>query len=261
MIKAFILLLALVTLGGADVAEAGLPGRLVPGQWQQSWNDALKENLFKSPLMKHTDSGVEKLCTGYGADQEKRKIFWQQLFVSLAWKEAMHGPGNYVHFNGGINIGLYQINPLLRKAYSCQGLDLYNAIDNIKCGVRMATKLVKRFGSVLVGTKEGLAAYWQPLRATSAYNRGNRAFILGTVTKACSLKKIAYISTSKHLTAMSDLTTEVDQTVNTIDDLGLSPEELDYSPYQSPLATPFNILENLTFQPAPIDSRREYQDI
>ncbi|HEY8280441.1 MAG TPA: hypothetical protein VIH99_12505, partial [Bdellovibrionota bacterium] len=152
-------------------------GRLVPGIWQQSWNDVLKAGIAASPLLKHTEPQIEKLCPGYNASLEKKKIFWQQLMVSLAYKESLHGPGNWISFNGGKNIGLYQVDPRLRTAYGCPGYDLFNAQANIKCGIKMAVRLVGKFGSFLVGSKGGMAAYWQPLRDSTAENRKNRQFI------------------------------------------------------------------------------------
>ena len=42
-----------------------------------------------------------------------------------------------------------------------------------------------------------MAAYWQPLRATSKLNRRNRNIILNSVTKACKSGRVAYLSTKR----------------------------------------------------------------
>ncbi len=89
----------------------------------------------------------------------------------------------------------------------------------------MAEKLTVRFGSFLKGPKEGMAAYWQPLRATSRLNRRNRIFILGYVKDACESGKLTYHSPATAAVGEA----EVDRTFNTIDLdlLGLTPEQLE----------------------------------
>ncbi len=105
--------------------------------------------------------------------------------ISLSWRESLHGPENWIEFNGGRNDGLYQINPLLRTAYGCTDFVLFDPLQNIRCAVKMAEKLTLRFGSFLEGRKGGMAAYWQPLRGTSSLNRKNRKFILDSIKSAC----------------------------------------------------------------------------
>lgn len=208
------------------VSASAYEGKLDPGVWQQSWNDALKNGLTQSGLLDHKESQIDRLCPKYSSDSATRLIFWRQLFVALAWKESMHGPRNYIKFNGGLNKGLYQINPALRDAYKCDNTDLYDPVANIKCAVKMAAKLTTRDGSFLKGKTGGMAAYWQPLRDTSKRNSGDRAYILGMTNAACKSGKIAYISTSKNLVGLSASLAEAFPRVNTIDDLGLTPEQL-----------------------------------
>ena len=218
---ALFVFLSTITIVGLNDAEAGYKGRLVKGTWKKSWDDELKKHLFttyKDNFLGHHESQIEEFCPGYGRSERKRKIFWHQLFLSLAWKESLHGPRNYVHFNGGKNIGLYQINPVLRRAYNCRGYDLYDPISNIRCGVKMARHLINRDGSFFVGRKSGMAAYWQPLRATNKLNRRNRAYIMRTVTNACAVNKVAYISTDETPTFNFD-PLETYMSVNTISDL------------------------------------------
>lgn len=210
----------------------GASGRLKKGTWQQSWNDTLKASIKSSGLLEHREKAISDLCPNYNSSSQAKMIFWQQLMVSLAWKESIHGPRNYIHFNGGINKGLYQINPVLRTAYGCKGYDLYDPIQNIRCGVKMAKRLVSRYKSFLTGSKGGMAAYWQPLRASSKLNRRNRAKILSEVKSACQSRSIAYISTSKKLTSYAgniDPYEEVDLSFNTMDgeDINLEGQDLE----------------------------------
>lgn len=199
-------------------------GRLEKGQWEDPWTKTLDESLNATTLLQHKEAQIEKLCPGYNNNDIKRRNFWRQLMISLSWKESLHGPRNYVEFKGGTNDGLYQINPTLRTAYGCKDFDLFNPYQNIQCGVKMAQKLTERFGSFLKGAKEGMAAYWQPLRATSKLNKKNRAFILGYVQQACKTGELVYHAYKKE---GFDAWDEVDTTFNTIDDLGLDPSELE----------------------------------
>jgi hypothetical protein len=206
-------------------AHAKYNGHLVKGEWIESWNPVFEEALNSTVLLGHTERQIENLCRGYTANVAKRKMFWQQLMISLSWKESLHGPENWVEFRGGRNDGLYQINPVLRTAYNCTDFDLFDPLQNIRCALKMAEKLTLRFGTFLKGTKEGMAAYWQPLRATSKLNRKNRAFILGYVKDACDSGKLTYHSPATLAQAAQD----VDRTFNEIDLdlLGLKPEELE----------------------------------
>ena len=204
--------------------EAKYKGRLVVGAWEHPWTEVLDEGLNASTLLAHEEKQIEKMCPGYTKFADKRRLFWQQLLISLSWRESLHGPENWVEFNGGTNNGLYQINPVLRRAYDCEGYVLFDPHQNITCAVKMAQKLVTRFGSFLVGKKGGMAAYWQPLRATNAYNRKNRKFILDHVTKACRTGELAYHQLAEFVPEGGF--PDVDRSFNTIDDLGLTPEEL-----------------------------------
>lgn len=216
----------LFVLFSAGQAHAKYNGRLVPGNWVQPWNPVLEEAISASALLTHEESQIENLCAGYHKDPIKRKIFWHQLLISLSWRESLHGPENWVEFNGGRNDGLYQINPVLRTAYGCKDFVLFDPEQNMRCAVKMAEKLTLRFGSFLKGAKGGMAAYWQPLRATSTLNRKNRKFILDSVKAACDSGGFAYHSP----VAMVDAMAEVDTSVNVIDleALGLAPWELEH---------------------------------
>lgn len=207
-------------------ANAKYEGRLEQGTWIQSWNDTLRKSLKNSRLLTHEEDQIEKLCPGYGKDAAKRETFWMQLMVSLAWKESIHGPRNYIKFNGGVNQGLYQIDPRLRTAYKCEKVDMFDPLNNIRCGVRMADHLVSKQG-FLVGSKGGMAAYWQPLRATTKENKKNRGFILAQTSGACKTGKITYNSTSKNLVGLHASMAETSLVINTIDDLGLSATDLE----------------------------------
>lgn len=199
-------------------------GRLVPGVW--GWDSTLNSAVSSNELLNHNETQIDGLCSGYRDSESKRKIFWQQLFISLAWKESLHGPKNYIKFNGGTNNGLYQINPKLRSAYGCGSIDLFDADKNIECAAKMAKKLIDKFGSFLSGSKGGMAAYWQPLRSTTSYNRKNREFILASVREACKTDKIEYHS--KDLIAPpGDMMDLVDVTVNGTEDLGLDANALE----------------------------------
>jgi hypothetical protein len=205
-----------LTVGASVFAQDFSPdytGRLVPGEWKKAWSQTLSAGISNSGLLNHHEKQIELLCPGYDLSAQKRQLFWQQLMISLAWKESLHGPRNYVNFNKGTNDGLYQINPKLRKAYGCGAIDLFNPRANIDCALRMTVILVAKFGSFLSGTKGGMAAYWQPLRATSAGNARNRNFILGTVKASCKAARLEYHST--------DQPAFVDLTLNTMDDLDL----------------------------------------
>jgi hypothetical protein len=210
-------------------------GRLVPGVWEQKWNKTLKEKIFTDFFLNFkNDPTAKSICKDYSKKESKRKLFWHQLMVSLAYKESLHGPGNWVLFNEGINKGLYQINPELLAAYNCgPKTDLYDPIDNIKCGVKMAQKLTNRYGTFLSGSKEGMAAYWQPLRTTTEENKKNRGIILDQVTTACKTEKISYISTEKQLVANPQLMlVDIDKTFNDLADL--PGEDLDLIMLDSP---------------------------
>lgn len=219
----FIVSLLAFSQAQAEYWSVGYMGRLVPGDWMEPWNETLNASLDASTLLAHEEAQIENLCPGYTGDTIKRRIFWNQLLISLSWKESLHGPENYVHFNGGTNDGLYQINPVLRTAYGCKDFVLFDPHQNIQCAVKMAQKLVTRFGSFLKGAKGGMAAYWQPLRATSSLNRKNREWILSFVKKACETGELAYHSPS----TMGPM--EVDRSFNSIDleELGLTPNELE----------------------------------
>ncbi|MGE3681608.1 MAG: hypothetical protein AB7G93_07750 [Bdellovibrionales bacterium] len=233
-----VILLSFVLVSGPH-ADAGYKGRLIRGVWQDSWSETLEESLSQSSLLEHKEDQIEKLCPGYRRNSGKRDLFWRQLMISLGWKESLHGPRNYVHFNGGTNDGLYQINPKLRRAYGCTGFDLFDPHQNIRCAVKMADHLVRRFGSFLSGAKGGMAAYWQPLRGTSRYNRANRAFILDHVKAACRTDDIAFHSRTDFVGSQALLASgEADLTYNTIEDLGLREEELD-SDNELPLDTEY----------------------
>ncbi len=255
-----IMLFAFVAAFAHQAEGFAYRGRIVPGIWQQSWNDTLKKSLAESELTDHKEAQIEKLCPGYNASTTKRNIFWQQLLVGLSWKESFHGPGNYVYFQGGINIGLYQIDPRLKSAYECEG-NLYDALTNIRCGVKMAAHLVDKFGTFLSGSQGGMAAYWQPMRSTSPLNKDSRKFILDHVTQACKTGKIAYISTLKHLVTADNLDpSETIPMVNTIDDLGLDPSVLDAHPeelingppdLENSQSAPSGLLRGLDYQREP----------
>jgi len=216
----FLFIFFLLTTGNA---HAKYNGRLVPGDWIENWNATLNESLNGSVLLDHEESQIENLCVGYRQNMDKRRIFWNQLLISLSWKESMHGPENWIEFNGGRNDGLYQINPVLRTAYGCTDFVLFDPLQNIQCAVKMAEKLTVRFGSFLKGSKGGMAAYWQPLRATSSLNRKNRAYILGFVKQACRTGTLTLHSPSTRGPQ------EVDRTFNTLDldALGLTPAQLE----------------------------------
>lgn len=207
-------------------AHAKYNGRLVPGNWMEMWSPVLEEALSTSTLLSHEESQIENMCAGYKSDPVKRKIFWHQLLISLSWRESLHGPENWIEFNGGRNDGLYQINPVLRTAYGCKDFILFDPAQNIRCAVKMAEKLTLRFGSFLKGAKGGMAAYWQPLRATSSLNRKNRKFILDSVKSACASGTFAYHSP----VAMRAALEQVDTSVNEIDleALGLAPWEIEH---------------------------------
>lgn len=206
-------------------------GKLERGDWLAGWNQKLDEILSSSTLIQHNERQIEKLCPGYKKSLSKRKIFWRQLLISLSWKESIHGPENYVEFRGGTNDGLFQINPILRSAYGCADFNLFDPHQNMTCAVKMTEKLVKRFGTFLDGAKGGMAAYWQPLRATSAYNRKNRAFILSAVKEACRTNEVAYHCHATLAPHVFEGAGEVDLTYNTIDDLGLTEKDLE-TPHQ-----------------------------
>lgn len=204
-------------------------GRLEVGAWEGPWSQTLNASLEASSLMHHKEPQIEQLCPGYQEKTELRRIFWQQLMVSLSWRESLHGPTNWIRFNGGVNDGLYQINPVLRTYYGCQGSDLFNPLHNIQCAMKMAKKLTDRHGSFLKGEKRGMASYWQPLRATNAYNRKNREFILNTVRNACRTKVIAYQRFKAGFVEEGEVdVNEADLSVNTIEDLGIDPSELEW---------------------------------
>lgn len=203
-------------------------GRLIPGVWEESWTQTLNHSLDTSSITHHKEVQIENLCPGYGREVHKRQRFWQQLFLSLGWKESMHGPENWVEFRGGRNNGLYQINPELRSYYECHNYNLFDAHSNIRCAIKMAKRLVDRFGSFLEGAKGGMAAYWQPLRATSRYNRKNRAFILAFVKEACRTNTLYYHSRRQFVSGyLASLDDSPDQTFNSIDELGIDPSQLD----------------------------------
>lgn len=200
---------------GDQGEKSGYEGLLVPGVWEKGWTDTLTASLTDSQLLAHEEPQIEDLCPGYTQFADKRLVFWQQLLLSLSWKESLHGPGNWVRFNSGSNDGLFQINPDLKSYYGCDGLDLFNANDNIKCAVKMAKKLVDRYSTFLTGEKGGMAAYWQPLRADSAYNSKNREYILNDVREACRTRTIVYhCSGPKSASYLSHVLHEVDRTVN-----------------------------------------------
>lgn len=222
-------LLLFTLLGGAG-AHA-YKGKLERGDWLALWNTKMDENIAASTLLDHNERQIEQLCPGYKGNIAKRKIFWRQLMISLSWKESIHGPENYVEFKGGTNDGLYQINPVLRTAYGCENFNLFDPYQNMQCAVKMAQKLVKRFGSFLTGSKGGMAAYWQPLRSTSSYNRKNRSFILSAVKEACRTNEVAYHCHATLAPHNFEGAGEVDLTYNTIDDLGLSEKDLE-TPHQ-----------------------------
>lgn len=221
--SARLMIFLLAILASTGPVHAKYNGRLVPGDWMEPWTAVLEESLNASRLLEHEESQIENLCSGYKKEPAKRKIFWYQLFISLSWKESMHGPENWIEFNGGRNDGLYQINPVLRGAYGCTDFVLFDPLQNIRCAVKMAEKLTLRFESFLKGSKGGMAAYWQPLRATSNLNRKNRAYILRHVKEACQSDTIAYHSPSTRGLM------EVDRTFNTLDleALGLSTTDLE----------------------------------
>lgn len=220
------LLLLLAGAARAQVMDPAYSGRIRPGEWKKVWTTTLAEALNSSGLYKHRESQIESLCPGYDADRgRRRELFWQELMIALSWKESLHGPGNYVHFNGGINDGLFQINPVLRTAYGCGSINLFNAQDNIRCAVKMAARLVNGFGSFLHGAVGGMAAYWQPLRADSHENARNRAFILAATKTACKTGALNYESVKKPmLTESSEVMLPA---FNTLENLGLRPEELE----------------------------------
>jgi hypothetical protein len=204
-------------------AEAKYNGHLVPGVWMDPWSAVLMESVNGSELISHEESQIETLCRGYRKEPAKRQLFWSQLFISLSWRESLHGPENWVEFNGGRNEGLYQINPTLRTAYGCADFVLFDPLQNIRCAVKMAEKLTLRFGSFLKGSKGGMAAYWQPLRSTSSLNRKNRAFILNSVKQACATGDIAYHSPSSNaLAGFEPSFNDLD-----LDALGLTPAQLE----------------------------------
>lgn len=245
-------------LGAAKSARAqieadrkhGYKGHLVQGEWKKAWTTTLTADINGSGLMSHRESQIDKMCPGYASSNSKRQMFWQQLMISLSWKESLHGARNYVQFHGGVNNGLFQINPVLRTAYGCGSIDLFNPLSNISCAVKMATHLVQQFGSFLKGSTGGMAAYWQPLRATSAQNTRNRNFILSAVKGACRSGHLVYHSTNRPTSmdgsgVSSELVTnsalaKVDLNYNTTDDLGLpsgalEPADAAYEyPYDAP---------------------------
>ena len=227
--KALLLLLSfgLGTLAFASDIDAHYKGRLVPGVWAEDWSTILDSGLVANSLLNHNEVQIDTMCPGYRDDEAKRKLFWHQLFISLAWKESLHGPGNYIHFNGGINSGLYQINPKLRSAYNCGDIDLYDAGKNIECAAKMAKKLIDRFGSFLVGAKGGMAAYWQPLRSTSSLNRKNREFILSNVREACRTGALEFHSRDFIAAGNASPLDQADLTFNGVEDLGLEPHEIE----------------------------------
>jgi hypothetical protein len=222
-------------------AKAKYEGRLEMGEWRQVWSTTLNDSLARSGLFNHKEKQIEVMCPGYSANRRgKRQLFWLQLMISLSWKESWHGPRNYVYFNKGTNNGLFQINPRLREAYDCGSVDLFNPIENIRCAVRMATKLVSEAGSFLVGSKGGMAAYWQPLRGTSKLNRSNRDYILTAVKNACASGRLDYHSTERptSIGVAALALAEADVTYNTTDDLGLS--ESDLEPIESLYQYPYD---------------------
>lgn len=207
-------------------------GKLDPGIWHEDWSKTLDAHLEQSSLLNHKEKQIEVLCPGYGAQPPKRKIFWQQLMLSLGWKESLHGPGNWVEFRGGRNNGLYQINPELRNYYECGDIDLFDPHANIICAVKMAKRLVDRFGTFLKGRKGGMAAYWQPLRGSSAYNRRSRAFILGFVKEACKHNTLYYHSRGFQFEEVFGADYSPDESFNSLEDIDL-PDDESIDPIQS----------------------------
>lgn len=219
--------LSFTTAYGQEDSRTKYKGKLVPGVWDDSWSQTLNQSLEASTLFNHRETQIEKLCPGYSKHADKRSLFWHQLIVSLGWKESLHGPENWVEFRGGTNNGLYQINPVLRTYYDCKDFDLFNAHQNIQCAIKMAKKLVDRFGSFLQGKKGGMAAYWQPLRATNEYNRKNRNFILAFVREACRTNTLFYHSRRQNIESYMAMDYSPDLSVNTLEDLGIEPQELE----------------------------------
>ncbi len=129
--------LAIIILGLFCVnTEAKYNGRLVKGDWMEEWNPVFEEALNGTVLLSHTERQIDNLCRNYRNDSNQRKLFWHQLMISLSWKESLHGPENWVEFNGGRNDGLYQINPVLRTAYGCTDFELFDPLQNIRCAVK-----------------------------------------------------------------------------------------------------------------------------
>lgn len=203
-IRNLTLLTLLFLLQAPLTAQAKYQGRLQPGVWTQSMENSLKSAIERYNLVKMWDHSFENACPGAKNSSSKRFTCWRQFFVALAYKESLHGQRNYIKFRGGINKGLFQIDPRLKDDYKCQNVDLFKAHDNILCGVKMAAHLYNKRGAFLKGKRDGLAAYWQPLRSSTRKNAANRAWIIGRMKNAAKTGKIDYISTNKNLIALSE---------------------------------------------------------
>lgn len=169
---------------------------------RKAWTDALKEELYGNVHTLAKASDTAKFCPGFSKLAEHERIHaFAELIVAMAiyesnWKpetnytecsksSATYGSrARYIEgkgycmtgghaLDGGLVIsrGLTQISLASALSYGCKGLsvpkDLNDPVKNLRCTVRILTRLVEKNGKLFFGSGH----YWAVIKTSNPNNK------------------------------------------------------------------------------------------
>lgn len=110
---------------------------------------------------------IEEFCPGYEeADRQSREICWLRLVSQLAkFESSFDVHQKYREPMGMVSVGLLQLSDGECVVAHNVKPDLENPVHNLKCGIAIMARLIKR-DRYIEGPiwARGAAAYWSTLR-------------------------------------------------------------------------------------------------
>jgi soluble lytic murein transglycosylase-like protein len=156
------------------------PPQAIPLAWEighperRAWSDELRRAVAASLPALEQATDVSRFAPNYTALSPSRRIeVWAALFVAIARFESGYDPHNvYREPFGQDSVGLLQLSYEDQAAYRLEPLDrraksLEDPLVNLRCGVKILARLVRRDGLIAAGTSlkdaRGGARYWSTL--------------------------------------------------------------------------------------------------
>jgi hypothetical protein len=149
------------------------------------WDVMLRQAIadLGADLINTVPSNIASYCPNYAEmSPAERSRVWENIFIALTKFESNYDPAvsldestidpRMLESNGEpiVSRGLLQISKGSANGYACRigdAQELHDPEANLRCGVRIASRWVKRDGVVAGqsdGGWKGLARYWSPFR-------------------------------------------------------------------------------------------------